>query len=150
MSLKETINQEIKRAMLAREKDQLKALRSIKALILLAETQKGQEGELTPEKEISLLNKASKQRKESAEIFAAQNRPDLAEQELAELAVITQYLPAMMTPEEVERRMEGIIKSTGASGASDLGQVMGIAMKEMTGKADGKLINEMAKKLLKD
>lgn len=150
MSLKETINQEIKRAMLAREKDQLKALRSIKALILLAETQKGQEGELTPEKEISLLNKASKQRKESAEIFAAQNRPDLAEQELAELAVITQYLPAMMTPEEVERRMEGIIKATGASGASDLGQVMGIAMKEMTGKADGKLINEMAKKLLKD
>lgn len=150
MSLKETINQEIKRAMLAREKDQLKALRSIKALILLAETQKGQEGELTPEKEISLLNKASKQRKESAEIFAAQNRPDLAEQELAELAVITQYLPAMMTPEEVERRMEGIVKATGASGASDLGQVMGIAMKEMTGKADGKLINEMAKKLLKD
>lgn len=149
MSLKETINQEIKRAMLAREKDQLKALRSIKALILLAETQKGQEGELTPEKEISLLNKASKQRKESAEIFAAQNRPDLAEQELAELAVITQYLPAMMTPEEVERRMEGIVKATGASGASDLGQVMGIAMKEMTGKADGKLINEMAKKLLK-
>lgn len=148
MSLKETINQDIKKAMLAKEKDQLKALRSIKALILLAESEKGQSGEITPEKEIALLNRAAKQRKESAEIFLAQDREDLALQESRELEIILRYLPAMMNEEEVKKRLQGIIKTTGASSLADLGKVMGFAMKEMTGKADGRMINEIAKELL--
>ena len=148
MGLKETINQDIKKAMLAKEKDQLKALRSIKAMILLAESEKGQEGELTPEKEISLLNRAAKQRKESATVFLEQGREELASTETQELEVILKYLPAMMTEEEVEKRLQGIIKNTGAEGPSDLGKIMGLAMKEMKGKADGKLINDLVKKLL--
>lgn len=148
MSLKETINSDIKKAMLAKEKDQLKALRSIKAMILLAESEKGQEGELSDDREIALLNKAAKQRRESINVFSEQGREDLAEQEKIELAVIEKYLPAMMTEEEVTRRLQGIIKTLGASGPSDLGKVMGMAMKEMTGKADGKLISNITKELL--
>lgn len=148
MSLKDKINQDIKTAMLAREKDQLKALRSIKAMILLAESEKGQTGELTQEKEFAILSKAAKQRKESAEIFTQQQREDLAATERLEYDIIKAYLPSMMTDEEVERRLKGIISTTDASGPSDMGKVMGMAMKEMQGKADGKLISDTVKRLL--
>ena len=148
MSLKETINQDIKTAMLAREKDTLKALRAIKAMILLAESEKGQEGELSQEKEFAILSKAAKQRKESAEIFSQQNREDLASVERLEYDIIKTYLPSMMTDEEVERRLKGIIETSGMSSMSDMGKVMGLAMKEMQGKADGQLISNTVKKLL--
>lgn len=148
MSLKERINADIKKAMLAREKEKLTALRSIKAMILLAETEKGQEGELDESKELSLLSKAAKQRKESLEIYEKQDRPDLAATEKIELEVIQAYLPAMMNPEEVERRLKGLIQTLGISSTSEIGKLMGPAMKEMQGKADGKLIKDIATKLL--
>jgi uncharacterized protein len=148
MSLKETINQDIKTAMLAKEKDTLRALRSIKAMILLAESEKGQEGELTKEKEFAILSKAAKQRKESVEIFTQQKREDLAAVEQLEYHIIKKYLPSMMTDEEVERRLKGIIETSGMSSMSDMGKVIGLAMKEMQGKAEGKLISDTVKKLL--
>jgi len=148
MSLKDTINTDIKTAMLAKEKDKLKALRAIKAMILLAESEKGQEGELSPEKEFAILSRASKQRKESATIFAEQGRQDLADVEHQELEIIQQYLPSMMNDEEVERRLKGIIATSGFSSMADMGKLMGLAMKEMQGKADGKLISDTVKKLL--
>lgn len=148
MSLKERINQDIKSAMLAKEKDKLTALRAIKAMILLAETDKGATGELTDVQEFAILSKASKQRKESAEIFAQQNREDLASKELLELEVISAYLPEMMSEEEIEASIKAIIAKVGATSLQDLGKVMGLAVKEMQGKADGKIINETVKKLL--
>jgi uncharacterized protein len=148
MQLKERINQDIKSAMLAKEKEKLTALRSIKAMILLAETDKGSTGELSEIQEFALLSKAAKQRKESAEIFAQQNREDLASVERAELEVIQMYLPEMMSEAEVEGIITSIISKTGANSLSDLGKVMGMAIKELQGKADGKVINEIAKKLL--
>jgi uncharacterized protein YqeY len=148
MSLKERINQDIKNAMLAKEKDKLTALRSIKAMILLAETDKGSTGELSESQEFALLSKAAKQRKESLEIFTQQGREDLAQVEKLELEVIQNYLPEMMSEAEVEAKLKEIITKVGASSPSDLGKVMGMAVKEFQGKADGKLINETAKKLL--
>ena len=148
MSLKERINQDIKKAMLAKEKEKLTALRSIKAMILMAETEKGHEGELDESRELTLLSKAAKQRKESIEIYEKQDRPDLSATEKVELEVIQAYLPSMMNAEEVERRLKGIIANLGVTSASEIGKVMGMAMKEMQGKADGKLINETAKRLL--
>lgn len=148
MSLKERINQDIKSAMLAKEKDKLTALRAIKAMILLAETDKGATGELTDVQEFAILSKASKQRKESAEIFAQQNREDLASKELLELEVISTYLPEMLSETEIENSIKAIIAKVGATSLQDLGKVMGLAVKEMQGKADGKIINETVKKLL--
>jgi uncharacterized protein len=148
MSLKERINQDIKSAMLAKQKERLTALRSIKAMILLAESEKGQEGELNEIQEFAILSKAAKQRKESADIFSAQNREDLASTERIELEVIQEYLPAMMSEAEVEEKIKAIITQVGASSLQDLGKVMGAAVKELQGKAEGKLINETVKKLL--
>jgi uncharacterized protein YqeY len=148
MSLKERINQDIKSAMLAKEKDKLTALRAIKAMILLAETDKGATGELTDVQEFAILSKASKQRKESAEIFAQQNREDLASKELLELEVISTYLPEMLSEAAIETNIKAIIAKVGATSLQDLGKVMGLAVKEMQGKADGKIINETVKKLL--
>ena len=148
MSLKERINQDIKSAMLAKQKERLTALRSIKAMILLAESEKGQEGELNEIQEFAILSKAAKQRKESADIFSAQNREDLASTERIELEVIQEYLPAMMSEAEVEEKIKAIISQVGASSLQDLGKVMGAAVKELQGKAEGKLINETVKKLL--
>jgi uncharacterized protein len=148
MSLKERINNDIKTAMLAKEKEKLTALRSIKAMILLAETDKGSTGELSDVQEFALLSKAAKQRKESAEIFAQQGREDLASVERVELEVIQTYLPAMLSEAEIEAKLKEIITKVGANSAADLGKVMGMAVKELQGKADGKLINETAKKLL--
>ncbi len=148
MSLKERINQDIKSAMLAKEKEKLIALRSIKSMILLAESEKGQEGDLSQAQEFTILNKASKQRKESLEIYKQQNREDLAEVEKIELDVILTYLPAMLSTEEIEAKVKEIITLLGASSMQDLGKVMGVAVKEFQGKADGKLVSETVKKLL--
>ena len=148
MSLKQTIDRDIKQAMLAREKDKLRALRAIKSLILLAETEKGVQGEISEEKELAILMKSAKQRRESAEIFKQQNREDLMQPELDELRVIELYLPKMMSEDEVEEKLKGIITKVGASSPQDMGKVMGVATKELQGKAEGKMISTIVKQLL--
>jgi uncharacterized protein len=148
MSLKEQINEAIKEAMKAKMQTELLALRSIKAKILLAETAEGRTGELTAEDEMKLLMKEAKQRKESAEVFAQQGRPELAEKEMAELAVIERFLPKMLSEEELKARLQAIIAEAGATSAKDMGKVMGLATKQLAGQADGKLISTLVKNLL--
>lgn len=148
MNLKQQIESDIKKAMLAKDKDTLRALRGIKSLILLAETEKGAGGELTEEAEIKLLTKAAKQRKESLEVYQQQRRDDLAATEAAELEVINRYLPQQLSQEELESKLKDVIAEVGASGPQDMGKVMGKASKELAGKADGKAIAETVKKLL--
>ncbi len=148
MSLKKTIEADIKTAMLAKEKETLRALRAIKSLILLAETEKGGQEELTEEQEIALLMKAAKQRKDAADIYEQQNRPDLKEKEIEEYAVIEKYLPKQLSEDEVKDIIQSVIDKVGAAGASDMGKVMGPAMAELKGKADGKLISSLVKELL--
>jgi hypothetical protein len=148
MSLKQQIDADIKSAMLAKKKEELTALRSIKSLILLAETEKGVSGDVSQDVENKLLMKAAKQRKESAEIFQKEGRAELAEKELVELEVISRYLPKQLTEEEVTGELKKIIEQVGAKGPQDMGKVMGTATKQLAGKADGKLISEIVKKLL--
>lgn len=148
MSLKTQIDADIRQAMLAKEKDTLTALRSIKSLILLEETKDGSHGEVKPEDELKLLTKAAKQRRESAEIFQQQNREDLAAKELAELAIIERYLPKQLLAGELEARLREIISRTGAASPADIGKVMGAATKELAGQADGRAVSEMVKQLL--
>lgn len=148
MSLKQQIDSDIKTAMLARNKEELEALRSIKSLILLAETEKGGSDEISSDAEKKLLMKAAKQRKESADIFEGQNRKDLAERELLQLEVINRYLPKQLTEEEVRSALQGIISEVGAQGPQDMGKVMGVATRKLAGQADGKMISEQVKKLL--
>ncbi len=148
MSLFEKINEDIKVSMLNKEKEKLEALRAIKAALLLAKTEKGASQELTPETEIKVLQRLVKQRKESAEIYQSQNRTDLAEKELFEASVIEQYLPAQMSQEELENALRTIIEKVGAKSPSDMGKVMALASKELTGKAEGKIIAETVKKML--
>ncbi|HWZ22738.1 MAG TPA: GatB/YqeY domain-containing protein [Cytophagaceae bacterium] len=148
MSLKEQIDGDIKKAMLAKNQGELLALRAIKSQILLAETEKGAKEELTKEAEMKLLAKASKQRKESAEVFAQQGRKDLEEKELMELAVVERYMPKQLSEEEVKEKVQAIITKLGASSAADMGKVMGVATKELAGLADGKLVSSLVKSLL--
>ncbi|MCE2734076.1 MAG: GatB/YqeY domain-containing protein [Cyclobacteriaceae bacterium] len=148
MSLKAQIDQDIKKAMLAKNKEELDALRSIKSLILLAETEKGSAGEVAADVEIRLLTKAAKQRKESADIFTQQNRADLAEKELNQLEVINRYLPKQLSEAELTVELKKIIETVGAKSPAEMGKVMGAATKQLAGKADGKLISELVKKLL--
>jgi len=148
MSLKQQIDGDIKSAMLAKNKEELMALRSIKSLILLAETEKGVSAEISSEAESKLLMKAAKQRKESAEIFQKEGRDELAQKELLELAVISRYLPKQMSEEEIATEVKKIIEQVGAKGPQDMGKVMGTATKHLAGKADGKMISEIVKKLL--
>ncbi len=148
MSLKQQIDSDIKVAMKAKNKEELTALRSIKSMILLAETEKGAQEELTEDAEMKLLMRAAKQRKESAETYQANNRQELADAELVELEIIERYLPKQMSEVELQGKLEEIIKKTGASGPSDMGKVMGMATKELAGKTDGKAISMMVKKLL--
>lgn len=148
MSLKTTIDNDIKQAMLAREKEKLEALRSIKSMILLAETDKSNNGEISTEVENKLLMKAAKQRKESAEIFQKEGREDLAKRELFQLEVISNYLPKQLSEEEITTELKKIMEQVGAKGPQDMGKVMGTATKALAGKADGKLISELVKKLL--
>ena len=149
MSLKATIEAEIKKAMLARNSDDLRALRALKSMILLAETEKGAAGsELTADQESKILTKAYKQRKESADIFAQQGRKDLEEKELQEIAVIERFLPKQLSTEEIEAAVKNIVTNVGAKGPADMGKVMGVASKELAGKADGKAVSEAVKKVL--
>jgi uncharacterized protein YqeY len=148
MSLKQQIDNDIKKAMLAKNKEELEALRAIKSLILLAETDKGATGEISSDTENKLLQKAVKQRKESAEIFQQQGRPELAERENFQLEVISRYLPKQLSENEVTEALKNIIQQVGAKGPQDMGKVMGTATKALSGKADGKLISELVKKLL--
>jgi uncharacterized protein len=148
MSLKTTIDNDIKQAMLAREKEKLEALRAIKSMILLAETDKTNLNGVTSDVENKLLMKAAKQRKESAEIFQKEGREDLATRELFQLDVISNYLPKQLSEEEVKAQLVKIIEQVGAKGPQDMGKVMGTATKALAGKADGKLISEIVKKLL--
>src|SRR5690606_1336791 len=147
MSLKQNVETEIKKAMLAKDKDRLRALRAIKSLIMLEET-KGGSGEVSGEEEIKLLTKAAKQRKDSAEIYQQQNREDLAAVELAELEIINEFLPKQLSEEELEAELKAIIAEVGAEGPKDMGKVMGAATKKLAGKADGKMISQKVKNLL--
>ncbi len=148
MSLKQQIDNDIKTAMLAKNKEELMALRSIKSLILLAETEKGVSTEISSETENKLLMKAAKQRKESAEIFSKEGRTDLASKELLELDVISRYLPKQLSEAEISVEVKKIIEQVGAKGPQDMGKVMGTATKQLAGKADGKLISDIVKKML--
>lgn len=134
--------------MLNKDKDSLRALRAIKSLILLAETEKGSGGELSEDAEMKLLTKAAKQRKDSIAIFEEQGREDLAATERSELVIIEKFLPKQLTEAEVEEEVKNIINESGASGPQDMGKVMGMASKKLAGKADGKLISSLARKLL--
>ncbi len=148
MSLKATIDADIKKAMLAKNKEELEALRSIKSMILLAETDKGATGEVSADAENKILMKAAKQRKESADIFQKENRTDLAQRELFQLEIISRYLPKPLSEDELRAELKNIIAQVGATGPQDMGKVMGVATRSLAGKADGKLISDWVKKLL--
>lgn len=134
--------------MLAREKVALEALRGIKKEFLEAKTAKGSDGILHDEQAVKIMQKMAKQRRETAQIYTEQNRPELAEKELAEAAVIEQYLPKQMTDTELEAALIEIIAQTGAAGPQDMGKVMGAATRQLAGKADGRMISEKVKSLL--
>lgn len=148
MSLFETISADIKTAMLAREKVRLEALRGIKKEFLEAKSAPGAGGELSDDAAMKILTKMAKQRRESAKIYAEQGRPDLAENELAELAVVEEYLPRQLSDEELTAELKKIIAQVGASSAADMGRVMGTATKALAGRADGRAISAKVKELL--
>ena len=148
MSLKASVESEIKKAMLAKDKVRLTALRAIKSLILLEETKEGAGESLSQEEEMKLLTKAAKQRKASAEIYKQQQREDLYEVEMAELAIISEFLPKQLSEEALEQAVKEIIAEVGATSPKDMGKVMGVASKNLAGKADGKLISQKVKELL--
>ncbi len=148
MSLKSEIDGQIKAAMLAKDSARLMALRDIKKLILLEDTKEGGNGELSKDDEIKLLSKAAKQRRDSADIYRQQNRPDLLDKELAELTVIEEFLPKQLTEEELRAKLEEIKIRVGATSPSDMGKIMGVATKELAGLAEGKAISAMVKSIL--
>lgn len=148
MNLFDKVSDDIKTAMLARDKVRLEALRGVKKEFLEAKTAKGAGGELTDETAIKILVKMVKQRKESAKIYEDNNRPELAQNELAEASVIEEYLPKQLSAEELEKEIKEIISETGAEGPKDMGKVMGVATKRLAGKAEGKAISAMVKQLL--
>lgn len=148
MSLEQRINDDIKAAMLAREKEKLNALRAVKSAILLAKTQKGAAEAIDEEGEIKILKQLVKQRQDSADMYKQQNREDLYQEEKAQLDIISTYLPQMMSAEEVEAQVKLIIADGGFAGMKDMGRVMGQATKVFAGKADNKMVSEIVKNLL--
>lgn len=148
MSLKAKIEGEIKEAMKSKAKDRLTALRAIKSLILLAETEKGSTHEINEDAEMKLLQKAAKQRRDSLAIYKEQGREDLAAVEQAELTVIEEFLPQQLSEDEVREEVKKVIASVGASGPQDMGKVMGASTKALAGRADGKVISAIARELL--
>ena len=148
MNLFDQVSNDIKSAMLAKDKVRLEALRGIKKEFLEAKTAKGADGELTDDMAMKILAKMVKQRKESAQIYTEQNRPDLAEPELAEAAVIETYLPKQMTEEELTEALKAIIAQVGATTPQEMGNVMGVATKQLAGRADGRAISAKVKELL--
>lgn len=147
MSMEQQIQQDIKAAMLAKEKTRLESLRAIKAAILLAKTADGSES-IADEAVVKIIQKLVKQRKETAEIYRQQSREELAAQELAEAAAMEVYLPKQLSEEELEAELKKIIAQVGATGPQDMGKVMGTATKALAGKADGRVISALVKKLL--
>ena len=148
MELEKQIQADMVSAMKAHETVRLAALRGVKAAILLAKTSEGGHGEVTDADVVKIIQKLVKQRKESAEIYSQQNRPELAENELAEASAMEVYLPKQLSEAEVEAELTQIISDTGASKPSDMGKVMGVATKKLAGQADGKLISSIVKRLL--
>jgi uncharacterized protein len=148
MSLEQKVMGEMKEAMKARDEATLRALRAIKAEIIKAKTDPGAGGEVSEEKEVSLLQKMMKQRKDSLEIYQQQNRADLAKKEEEEITVIERFLPKQLSADELRTQLQQIISDTGASSPADMGKVMGAATKKFAGKADGKTISAMVKELL--
>jgi uncharacterized protein YqeY len=149
MALKLTIENGIKDAMRAKDADRLRALRAIKSMILLEETSGSNTGEISVEVEMKILMKAAKQRKDSLEVYIAQNRPDLAEKEQVELTVIEEFLPKQLSDSELTERIAAIISQVGASSPADMGKVMGLASKDLAGLAEGRAISSKVGELLK-
>ncbi len=148
MNLFDRISDDIKTAMLAREKVRLETLRGIKKEFLEAKTAKGADGELSDEQATKILAKMAKQRRETAQIYDEQNRIDLRDNELAEAAVIEEYLPKQLTEEELTAELRKIIAETGATSPAQMGKVMGVASKALAGRADGKVISAKVRELL--
>lgn len=151
MSLEQKVMSELKTAMLAKDEKSLRSLRAIKAAILLAKTSEdapATRGELKEEDEIKLLQKLVKQRKDSLEIYRQQNRNDLAQKEQEEIEVIEKFLPQQLSADELKAELTVIISEVGAASPADMGKVMGVATKKLAGKADGKTISALVKKLL--
>lgn len=148
MALVEQINNDIKAAMKAREKDKLAALRAVKSALLLVASEKGNNGEVSEAAGIKLLQKLVKQRKESAEAFQGQDREDMADEELGQAEVIETYLPAQMSEDGVTAVIDSVIATTGASTMKDMGKVMGMASVKLAGKADNKMVAQVIKSRL--
>ncbi|HEY6957041.1 MAG TPA: GatB/YqeY domain-containing protein [Flavisolibacter sp.] len=148
MSLEQKVMAEMKDAMKSKDEATLRGLRAIKAEIIKAKTEPGAGGEVSSDKELSMLQKMMKQRKDSLEIYQQQNRPDLAKKEEEEIAVIEKFLPKQLSAEELKSELQQIIAETGASSPADMGKVMGAATKKLAGRADGKTISATVKELL--
>lgn len=148
MDLFDTVSNDIKKAMLARDKVRLEALRGIKKEFIEAKTAPGSNGSLSDDDALKILTKMAKQRRESARIYSEQNRPELAEGELAEVAVIEEYLPKQLSEAELTEALEAIITQTGASSPADMGRVMGVATKALAGRAEGRAISAKVRELL--
>ena len=148
MTLFDKISEDIKQAMLDKNKVALDALRGVKKEFLEAKTAKGSDGELHDDKALQILQKMVKQRKESAQMYLDANRPELADDELAQCKVIEQYLPEMLSEAELTEVLTAIIQQVGAQGPQDMGKVMGVATKQLAGKAEGKTINMVVRQLL--
>ena len=149
MSLKITIENGIKDAMRAKDADRLRALRAIKSMILLEETSGSSADGLSADAEMKILMKAAKQRRDSLEVYVSQNRPDLAEKEQAELAIIEEFLPKQLSDAELTAKITEIIAAVGATSPADMGKVRGAASKQLAGLADGKAISAKVSELLK-
>ena len=147
-NLFDTVSADIKKAMLARDAVRLESLRGIKKEFLEAKTAKGSDGTLSDDRAVQILSKMVKQRRESAEIYTQQNRPELAEAELAQAAVIEEYMPKQLSPEELDAALREIIARVGATSPKKMGKVMGVASKELAGKAEGRAISAAVKALL--
>ena len=148
MNLEQQVMDQMKEAMKAKDDAALRGLRAIKAEIIKAKTEPGAGGEITAEGELKLLQKIVKQRRDSLEIFTTQNRPDLAQKEQEEIAIIEKFLPKQLTADEITAALKTIIAEVGASSPADMGKVMGVATKQLAGKADGKVVSGLVKELL--
>lgn len=148
MSLENKINEDIKAAMLAKEKGKLDALRAIKSALLLLKTEKGNSGDISEEAELKVLQKLVKQRKDSAELYKSQGRDDLYQEEAFQLEIIAQYLPAQMSDDEIENGVKDLMNEHNIHEMKEMGKLMGLASKALAGKADNKKISDIVKKLL--
>lgn len=148
MSLEKEITQKLKEAMKAKDKAKLEAIRAIKNAILQEKTKAGAGDEIDEATELKMLQKLVKQREDSAEIYKKENRDELAEKEMFEANIIREFLPEQLSEEDIKARVKKIVEETGATSMKDMGKVMGLANKQMAGRADGKMISEIVKQML--